>query len=134
MTEGGEVACWGRTDAAPPPGRYTSVSVAHDGHKCALTVTGEVVCWGNPYGGQTNPPRGRYTAVSVGFFASHGFTGNSCALDSDGRITCWGLARPGPEGRYTAVSAGGFYNCALTEAGRVSCESLPDAPAGSTPP
>jgi alpha-tubulin suppressor-like RCC1 family protein len=83
--------------ANPPAGTFSTVASGAY-HSCAVTLQGEVVCWG---AGQTYsdagcphpvydcgqagpPPGGGFVGLALG-------TAHSCALRDDGRILCWGL-------------------------------------------
>ena len=52
-------------------------------HSCALTVDGEVRCWGRDEYGETQAPAGEFVAVSAG-------SSFSCGLRPDSSIECWG--------------------------------------------
>ena len=89
-------------------------------HACALTDSGEAVCWEALHNKSAppDPPPGRYVAVSDGPF-------HTCALTDAGEAACWGWNNHGqadvPAGRYTAIAAGYFETCALTESGEAVC-------------
>ena len=110
-----------RVRRRPPPGRFTAIST-RSGHACALTETGEVVCWGeDPFSarfGEDDPPPGRFTAISVTSW-------RSCALTDAGELTCC-AANPEPPGRFTAISTNFGSTCAVTEAGDVACWEEPE--------
>ena len=72
-------------------------------HACALTVTGEVACWGSNYSGQLGTP-----ADTVG----------SRRLDRP--ATTEPAIVPGVSG-VRSIAAGGFHTCAVTEKGGVVC-------------
>ena len=99
MSTSGGVHCWGCEDQPesdpvdhgqcdPPTGVFQQVATGVY-HSCALTVDGEVVCWGcGPKGsatdlGQCDPPTVRMVDIDVGKW--HG-----CGLGVDGAIRCWG--------------------------------------------
>lgn len=115
-------------------------------YNCAVTVSGGVMCWGEPeYGGlgdgTTNPSStpvevigldSGVSSVTVGF--SH-----SCVLMSSGGVKCWGWNAFGQLGdgtnidrltpmdvvglgrEVTAIAAGSNHTCALTASGGVKC-------------
>ena len=104
----------------PPPGRhYTAISL-DGGSACALTDSGEEVCWEAVENKvePPDPPPGPYVAVSDGL-------GHTCVLAEDGEAVCWGRNNYGqaeaPSGRYIAISAGYAATCALTEEGEPVC-------------
>ncbi len=109
-----------------PPGSYTAIAVgAH--HACALTESGEAVCWDVESGERWEAPPGRYTDVAVDDDAT-------CAASTAGEIECW--LRPGsgwvlpeeaPAGTYVAVAVAEASACALTEARGVVCWGFGDA-------
>lgn len=107
-----ELACWGSAYAhvTTPPGggSWAHVSVAGDGHACALTADGALTCWGAGAG----PQGGEYAIPGV--FAQVATAGASaCALRADGTLGCfgdaaakdWAAGAPGPEERFLEVSA-----------------------------
>lgn len=115
-------------------------------HNCALTMTGDLKCWGdNDYGklGDTSTTD-RHTPVlvtelSIGIKAVSAGAYHTCALSSGGAVKCWGKNDYGQLGDGTTtrlttpvdvvglssgvgdVSANFQYTCALTEAGGVKC-------------
>ena len=125
--------------ADAPSGRYATISVG-EAHACALTETGEAVCWDVDSGAPWDAPPGRYTALTT--------RGDlTCAVTDEGGIVCW--ARGGemaewspfgtvPAGRYTALAMTGGYACALREDGEAVCRDtaqddlveMPDPPPG----
>ena len=55
---------------------------------CAVTLDGELVCWGEPPGGLERPDRVRARSVKI----AHG---NGCALLEDkDELVCWGFDDP----------------------------------------
>ncbi len=116
-------------------------------HKCGLSNSGGVVCWGpNQYGelgdGTTNNSSAPVQvvgltsgvqAIAVGYW-------HSCALTDAGGVVCWGMNGLGALGDGTttsfssvpvpvvglnsgvkAIAAGFYHTCALTNAGAIYC-------------
>ena len=125
-----------------PPGVYTAITVVAE-HACALTESGEAVCWNIDDGTGWDTPPGAYTYITA---AGMGM----CATTVAGDIACWALgggpiaddatdpSRDAPPGRYWTLSSVGGHTCALTEAGEVVCWGsgaewlpLPDLPEGT---
>lgn len=75
------------------------------GHACALTVSGEIRCWGNNLAGQVQPPGSMDpvttpVTVAVEPFVSvlafgHEYFGVSCGMESGGWVRCWGSPEHG---------------------------------------
>lgn len=110
----GTAWCWGNNDAGQlgsaltTTAQMTPTAVAGLGqpvvalalgyqHTCALTLTGEVVCWGrNDLGQRGQPgPAGPFTALAAG---GH----HTCALALTGALWCWGSNTHGQLGWGTA--------------------------------
>jgi alpha-tubulin suppressor-like RCC1 family protein len=163
LTNAGGVQCWGDNnngelgDGNAPTDRHTPVPVtglssgvaavaAGDGHTCALTDAGAVLCWGYNGFGQlgdgTITNRSIPVAVTglssgVSAIAAGGI--HTCALTNAGAVKCWGRNFFGQLGdgttteRHTpvpvvglsnggaAIVAGYDHTCALTGAGAVKC-------------
>ena len=87
-------------------------------YACALTIEGEIVCWGRPQAGQNAPAGGNFTQLIS--------TGREvCALDSEGQTTCWGnlgierfISDAGP---FVRIAASGNGLCGFTADGEVRC-------------
>lgn len=115
--------------ASEPPSGYIAVSVG-TAHTCAITVAGEIECWGDRTERRTEAPAGTYTAISAGHR-------HSCALSTNGEIACWGSNDFGrlnaPEGTFVAIDVERFQSCALAENGTARCWSLEEAPSPEEP-
>jgi alpha-tubulin suppressor-like RCC1 family protein len=162
LTNAGGVKCWGDNEKGQlgdgtTTNRHTPVAVsglssgvaaiaAGFYHTCALTIAGQVKCWGSNTHGELGDgtTTDRHTPVAVAGLSSGvstisaGFS-DSCALTSAGGVECWGSNRHGKLGdgttteRHTpvavvglasgveAIAAGGLHSCALTSAGGVEC-------------
>jgi alpha-tubulin suppressor-like RCC1 family protein len=67
----------------PPAGTFTKVA-SGSSHACALSTTGEIVCWGaENYFGEAEAPEGLYIDVAAG-------VQYSCAITNEGHADCWG--------------------------------------------
>jgi alpha-tubulin suppressor-like RCC1 family protein len=123
--------------------RFAQVS-AGERHACAVTVGGELRCWGESIQFQTGVEAATYvfapTPVLAGarvLQASAGAT-HSCAVRSDGVVLCWGEGRLGALGRddtvssviprpiasgqrFVQVSSGRWRSCAVAGDGALWC-------------
>jgi alpha-tubulin suppressor-like RCC1 family protein len=91
-------------------------------HTVALTVDGNVICWGHRRFGQWSAPSTLRNVIAISAGARH-----VAALDRDKTVTCWGynffeqtFARSFL-GNFIAVRCGPYVTCALTEEGRLVC-------------
>jgi alpha-tubulin suppressor-like RCC1 family protein len=137
VTEEREVTCWGSNsfgqlgrdpaDDSTSPGRPLGIGVSvgipiaevavGDWHTCAVSVSGEVFCWGRNQYGQTGgsdkgsqpwrptkvegfPEGTRVSQVTLG-------EGFSCALTDDGAVFCWGRNANGQLGVAGGANAAG---------------------------
>ncbi len=124
LTEAGAIECWGVW-----PGRWpdppSEPLVAIGGltkiggfgttfyRRCALTVTGDIVCWGSDT--LSSEPWSR--RKSGDYVALAGFDG--CGLTSSGHWDCL-TAVPTGEG-YVAISTTGRHHCAIAGNGKAVC-------------
>lgn len=138
----GRVKCWGenthgqlgngaKADQSTPvmtilPAVTVHQIAAGDGHACALTLAGSVLCWGdNTYGqlgdGGTTESAVPVTAVasSAVWIAAGGAT--SCAVLSSGGVKCWGL---GDQGQLSDGGSGANYHQALPVDAKLAGGSL----------
>ncbi len=99
-------------------------------HACALTVAGELRCWGLEEHGRCDPPSGAWRSLAVG--GEH-----ACALDAQGGVSCWGRDTDGstqpPPGPMEQISAGFAHSCGLRADGTVACWGW-DADGQAQPP
>jgi alpha-tubulin suppressor-like RCC1 family protein len=158
----GAVACWGdntygqlgddsTTGSAVPVavaglGSGSIAVTAGDGHACALTAAGGVLCWGDNQFGQlgdgTTTDRTSPVAVvglAAGVVAVSAGDRHTCAVTADGGVRCWGAndtgqlgdgtdagrATPVPVAGLTSpietVVAGEGHSCAVTAGHRAWC-------------
>ena len=120
--DNGAIACSAGGDHVQKgvfPGHFTYVDATAD-HVCALSLAGNVTCWGRNDYGQADAPQGQFVSVSAGGY-------HSCAVRAvSGQLVCWGdnelgQSEEAPPGRFSAVSAGYLHSCALRLDGRVEC-------------
>jgi alpha-tubulin suppressor-like RCC1 family protein len=162
LTTAGAVWCWGKNyDGQLGDGTFTyrntpvavsglssgvAAIAAGDGHTCALTTAGAVLCWGRNVSGQLGDgtTMGRLTPVAVSGLNSAVVaiatgSSHSCALTTTGAVRCWGynyygqlgdgttmgrltpVAVSGLSNTVEAIATGSSHNCALTTAGAVRC-------------
>jgi alpha-tubulin suppressor-like RCC1 family protein len=160
VTSAGAVKRWGSnefgglgdgttTDSARPvdvvglEGEVAAVSVGGN-HSCAVSVHGEVKCWGSNRFGQLGNGTTTDSAIpidvtGVGAVAVSAGQFHSCAVTSAGWVWCWGDNVNGQLGDGTntssarpvgvtdlgsgivSLSAGFLQSCAVTSAGAVKC-------------
>jgi alpha-tubulin suppressor-like RCC1 family protein len=162
LTTSGGVKCWGKNESGQlgdgtSISRLTPVNVnglssgvkeieAGRSHTCALTMGGEVKCWGKNDFGQLGD--GTTSSKAIPTNVGSLVTGNiaiaaggehTCVLTTGGTVKCWGWNNVGQLGDGTvinrlvpisvvglntsvlAVVGGGAHTCALTTGGGVKC-------------
>jgi alpha-tubulin suppressor-like RCC1 family protein len=100
------------SDPAAGAVKFSSIGVG-DLHSCALSLTGEVYCWGTSFQGRNgslldssipvligNPSTGAVTYSSLSVGSAH-----SCALRSNGSVYCWGNNDNGELGVDSTITA-----------------------------
>jgi len=124
---------------------YTQVSSIYE-HTCALTVSGNIDCWGLGTYGRLGDGELGFTEDPVAMIAARSFVkvelGNyhTCGLQADGGVACWGrgfyqglgngtldhqpdpVDVPGVDARFLAV--GGYVGCAVNKDNTVACWGL----------
>ncbi|MDE0319887.1 MAG: hypothetical protein OXI97_08390 [Acidimicrobiaceae bacterium] len=97
--------------------QFLAVETGGD-HTCAITLDGELVCWGHNGRNQLEVPPGAFAHISVG-------TDHACAVGVAGNLACWGSNIYGradaPVGEFVAVSAADDHSCALRSNGSIEC-------------
>ncbi len=158
ITAAGAVQCWGDNSfgqlgidptalassavPVPVPGLTSGVVAVSVGEAaaCALTVEGQVECWGNAWGfiSEVAGPSGPVpvAGLSGGVSAVSVTRNDGCALTSGTGVVCWGdnlslgnvyppMTVVGLESGATAIAVGGPYGdpaaCAVTRDGGVEC-------------
>lgn len=162
VTTGGGVRCWGnnkdgqlgvgdtreRVYPSAVSGLDSGIrSVSVGSHAtCALSVAGDVRCWGLNSSGQigdkTTKTRTKpvpVSGLSSGVAAISVGGDHACALSVSGAVSCWGKNRAGQLGDgttknrtqrtrvsgltsgVTAIAAGASHTCALSRDGKLRC-------------
>ena len=140
-----------------PPGVYTAIVVG-SAHACALTGSGEAVCWAIEDGVVWDAPLGSYSFITTAPFL-RAADGVMCATTIAGGIVCWAEgggpipddrpdpSRDAPPGHYRALSSimtiateassARSHTCALSDGGDAVCWGsgaepilLPELPPG----
>lgn len=133
--EDGVLTCWGSNQEgqAEVPRAAMRVKAVACGltHTCAITVSGDVVCWGERSSGRLAPPTHLQAATSntaqrksrsICAGAQH-----SCAVDVTGALSCWGSNARGQsdvpvlESNSQRVSCGGAHTCVVSTLGVLRC-------------
>lgn len=165
LTTAGRVKCWGRDDGeqlgdgAGETHQATPVDIADTntefkaitaggGHTCALTVAGQVKCWGLDATGQIGeggdtldkPVPMDVAGITEPVQAIAAGGQHTCALLTTGTVMCWGSDSegqigdgPGPAApkhtpvnvsglsNVATIAAGDFHTCAMTTTGAIYC-------------
>ena len=162
LTAGGGVKCWGsnrkgqlgdgtvdpRATPIDVPGLTSGVSTLAAGwqHTCAVTIAGEVKCWGDNQDGQLGDGTAidKYSPVEVVGLANvvraiAAGARHTCVLTVTGGVKCWGDNHNGQLGdgsvnarvtpldvagltsNISAIAAGKQHSCALEISGTVRC-------------
>ena len=124
------------TDEAPATQRPDGVRIlqiaAGGARTCALTVDGEVICWGGGEGASQNlrAPLASYRG-EVGLIVQLAVgVRDACALAEDNKLICWRhsgedqsvLARPARvPGSYVDISVGASHACGIRTDGSIHC-------------
>ncbi len=111
-----------------PRPRFSQISSGLE-HVCAVTLAGQVLCWGNNTLGQASPPPDTFTKVSAG-------EAHTCGIHTDGTLVCWGDNANGQatpqSGVFLQVSAGNTDTCAIRPDRTLACWGA--GPGINTPP
>ncbi len=125
----GKLWCWGKnlssqlglgsySAGAAVPVATKSISdvmavAGGQGHTCAVTKAGAVLCWGSNDDGQAGQPAGTAdinlpTLVDIGGKATGVACGtnHTCAVRDDGAVLCWGRNTSGQLGNNSTTSGG----------------------------
>ena len=141
VTVDGVPLCWSPKrlpyQAAPPQGRFVTVTPGSFTMACGARDDSAVVCWNESTGEE------RYDTY-YNDFSRLALRSNHCVARAQGTLLCWHAAArataSAPQGRFIAASAGRRFNaCAIGETGRVVCWQLepqldtePETSAGPT--
>jgi alpha-tubulin suppressor-like RCC1 family protein len=116
-------------------GAFVQISAGAGADACALTASGEAICWGTDTYGETTPPPGElFASVKVG-------TNYTVGLDTSGEIQCWGATGVGgsrcdqiiSDGPYIDVAPGSDHTCALDSSGNAVCWNYANGYGQATP-
>jgi alpha-tubulin suppressor-like RCC1 family protein len=160
VLQDGRLICWGSNDYgqlgtnddSPRPDPVQEATGARDwlqvsagdGHTCAVTTDGRLLCWGRgPLGNGEQSgslvPVQEFTEADDWAQVSAGGYGFTCAVKTDGRLFCWGYGSYGSLGTgvrtityvpvqevteaddWAQVSAGRLHTCAVKTDGRLFC-------------
>ncbi len=125
LTEEGAIECWGVWPGTwPDPPSEPLVAIgglrrtggfgAEHYHRCALTATGDIICWGS----DTLSRETWRQRKSGDYVALAGL--DACGLTSSGHWDCLGSVPTGEE-RYVAISTTGRHHCAIATNGKAVC-------------
>ena len=123
LTCGGTEQGFNLISDMPGSGAWEKVAASFY-HDCALSLTGDVTCWGFNDQGQAVDQTGPFEDISVGQY-------HSCAIESSGAVFCWGVSDGSaldygqvsdtPSGQYVSLDAGRLHSCAVTTGGSIEC-------------
>jgi alpha-tubulin suppressor-like RCC1 family protein len=133
---------------------YVSLVAPGQDHTCAISVGGELYCWGDMLGADGHPgPMGHDDRLAHDVPARVGEDGDwlsistdtfhSCGIRGDGELWCWGRNAEGqlgvgsqevvperihvqPAWRFVDVAVGRFHTCALRDDGITLCTGAND--------
>lgn len=132
----GDLPAAASADEAPatqrPDGVRISQIAAGGARTCALTVEGEVVCWGGGEGASQNlrAPLASYRGEPGPIVQLAVGVQDACALAEDNELICWRhsgedqsvLARPvRVPGSYVDISVGASHACGIRTDGSIQC-------------
>jgi len=112
---------------------YQSVSSGL-AHSCAITLDGEMRCWGSNLFGQLDAPTINGSFVSLSAGANH-----TCAIDTDTQAHCWGLNTagqtdvPGPNIGFVSVHTSSGSSCGVKDTGELVCWTTDTMITGNLP-
>ena len=102
---------------------YSKVSSGGQ-HSCAITLAGNIECWGKANFGVLNVPVSSSPFVAISSSEAH-----SCALDANGQVACWGLNTngqtdvPADNADFVAIYTGTVGSCGTKTSGVTVCWS-----------
>lgn len=109
----------------PPDTGNTYTNVSSGGqHSCAITLAGDIECWGNANFGVLDVPVSGVPFVDISSSEAH-----SCALDANGQVACWGLNAngqtdvPADNADFVAIYTGTVGSCGTKSSGITVCWS-----------
>lgn len=112
---------------------YQSVSSGL-AHSCAITLDGEMRCWGFNAFGQLDAPTidGSFVSLSAG-------SNHTCAIDTDTQVHCWGLNTAGqtdvpePNIGFVSVHTSSGSSCGVKDTDELVCWTTDSMITGNLP-